>query len=113
MLELRQVRLAAFYIAFVIAGVVCLGFVLSGATVDKSYSIVLEQRVNPNDAPAASLARLPGLGLSRANAIVEYRRQFQREGLGELAFRDCNDLVQVKGIGPATAENLCEWLRFR
>jgi DNA uptake protein ComE-like DNA-binding protein len=27
-------------------------------------------------------------------------------------FRICEDLEKVKGIGPKTAEGICEWLKF-
>ena len=40
------------------------------------------------------------------------RQRFQNEGGGLLAFKNCNDLRNIKGIGPKTAENMCEWLRF-
>jgi DNA uptake protein ComE-like DNA-binding protein len=73
----------------------------------------LEHRINPNDAPPASLVRLPGIGLSGAQAIVTYRQQFRQQGRGDLAFRDCNDLRNIKGIGPAIVREMCEWLRFQ
>jgi DNA uptake protein ComE-like DNA-binding protein len=49
----------------------------------------------------------------RAQAIVTYREQFRQNGKGDLAFQDCNDLDDVKGIGPVTARQMCEWLKFR
>jgi DNA uptake protein ComE-like DNA-binding protein len=48
-----------------------------------------------------------------AQAIVTYRQQFREQGNGDFAFRDCNDLDKVKGIGPLTARNMCEWLKFQ
>ncbi len=54
--------------------------------------------VNVNTADAATLAEvLQGVGMSRAEAIVEYRRQH-----GE--FADPYDLANVKGIGDRTVE---------
>jgi len=70
------------------------------------------ERINPNVAPVASLARLPGIGLTRARAIEAFRRQFEHEQGHAWAFRRAEDLAQVKGIGPATIEGLRPWLRF-
>jgi competence ComEA-like helix-hairpin-helix protein len=112
--ESKEIQFAAFNVAVVIAGFLCLCFSLSGRAANSSpAAIELQSRVNPNDAPTASLARLPGIGIIKANAIVEYRQQFQKSGQGDLAFRDCNDLRNIKGIGPATAENICKWLMFK
>ncbi len=50
--------------------------------------------VNINSASAEELAMaLTGIGLKRAQAIIELRNQ-----LGQ--FSDANQLMQVKGIGP-------------
>jgi competence ComEA-like helix-hairpin-helix protein len=69
-------------------------------------------RINPNDASVASLARLPGIGLTRARAIVAFRDHLQdRQGRAP-AFRRAEDLAQVKGIGPATVEGMRLWLQF-
>jgi competence protein ComEA len=54
--------------------------------------------VNVNSADAETLAAvLDGVGLSRAQAIVEYR---QANG----SFQDVYDLANVKGIGDRTIE---------
>jgi competence protein ComEA len=56
---------------------------------------VLAGPVNINTADATTLAReLKGIGLKRAQAIVEYR-------LKHGAFRSADELALVKGIGPA------------
>jgi len=68
----------------------------------------LDDHINPNTAPLESLVRLPGLGVTRAAAIVAYRDN-QVSGP---AFRDLNDLKKVKGIGPQTAQNAGQWLKF-
>jgi DNA uptake protein ComE-like DNA-binding protein len=111
---MNRIQLLAFVVAVGIAVAFCLCFALVGvAADDKAGTIELERRINPNDASPASLMRLPGVGLVRANAIVEYRRQFQQNNQGVLAFQDCTDLDKVKGIGPATARDMCEWLKFK
>ena len=113
--EGRQNRIQSF--AFVIAVAACVCFsicfaALSFAGLEKSQEVRLESRINPNNAPAASLVRLPGIGISRARAIVAYRDDFTEQGRGKRAFQNCNDLQNVKGIGPKTSQNISEWLKF-
>jgi DNA uptake protein ComE-like DNA-binding protein len=119
---MNRIQLFAFVVAAGIAVAFCFCFAPVGvAAGDVVGTVKLESRINPNDAPQASLARLPGIGLVRAQAIVTYREQFRqtcpersrRDGKGDLAFQDCNDLDKVKGIGPATARQMCEWLKFQ
>ncbi len=70
------------------------------------------ERINPNDAPTASLMRLPGIGLSRARAIAAYReRRTEQAGQGH-AFAGPNDLRRIKGIGPGVVEDIQPWLQF-
>ena len=57
------------------------------------------QKVNINQAEAWLLEALPGIGETRAQAIVDYRHQ------GEL-FRDISELTKVEGLGISTYENL-------
>jgi len=78
----------------------------------KYYEIELDDKINPNDASAASLARLPNIGLVRAEAIVAYREKFGEKDSKSRPFRDCNDLQKVKSIGPKTIQNISEWLKF-
>lgn len=61
-------------------------------------SSVPAAQVNINTADAATLAKeLQGVGLKRAQAIVEYR---QKHG----AFKSADELALVKGIGPAAID---------
>ena len=76
------------------------------------YDIELESRINPNDAPIESLIRLPGLGIGRAGAIAAYRDNFNEKKASSPAFRNCDDLQKVKGIGPKTVQNISELLKF-
>jgi competence protein ComEA len=57
-----------------------------------------EHRVDINTASATELATLPGIGDSKAQAIVEYRAADP--------FRTVDDLKKVKGIGDKTLESL-------
>jgi len=72
----------------------------------------LEARINPNSAPVASLARLPGIGWTRAQTIVVYRERVYEETGDRVAFRSPGDLQQIRGIGPKTVAGLLGWLRF-
>ena len=55
--------------------------------------------ININTAGVSELVRLPGVGASRAQAIIDYRTQ-------NGPFRSIEDLVRVSGIGPATMNNV-------
>ena len=64
--------------------------------------------LDPNIAPAAQLAELPGIGPSKAEAIVAWR-----ESAGATpAFRRPEDLARVRGIGPATVGKIAPFLHF-
>jgi len=118
MAETRQSRIQSF--AFVISVVVCVLFsmafvawrVMRLESVSGGCQVELDEKINPNDASAASLARLPNIGFVRAEAIVVYREKFNEKDSKSRPFRDCNDLQKVRGIGPKTVQNLSEWLKF-
>jgi competence protein ComEA len=57
-------------------------------------------RVNVNTASASELAKLPGIGPAKAQAIVEHR--------AKSPFATPDDLAKVKGIGPKLMEKLRE-----
>ena len=57
--------------------------------------------VNLNGASAEQLERLPGVGPATAAAIITWRQQHG-------GFRSVQDLLQVRGIGPAKMEALRE-----
>lgn len=61
------------------------------------------ERVDPNRATEIELDRLPGVGPRVARAIVEAR-------YAEGGFSDPDDLLRVRGIGPATLEKIRERL---
>lgn len=123
MTESRQERIQTF--AFVISALICV--IITTCIVTSSLlgnnstlgrcDIALYDKINPNDAPVASLARLPSVGLIRAEAIIAYRESFREKGSDPRPsrgqpFKDCNDLQKVKGIGPKTAKNISKWLKF-
>lgn len=114
MTEARQKRIQSFAFVISIVAAVCFswGFVENPAEPEQPYKIELDEKINPNNAPAASLVRLPGIGVSRAEAIVAYRKEFSKESGNEPAFQNCDDLQKVKGIGPKTVQNISQWLIF-
>ncbi len=57
------------------------------------------QKVDLNQAEAWLLQALPGIGETRARAIVDYRR---KNG----PFRDTSELLKVEGIGTTTYEKI-------
>ncbi|MBI5723666.1 MAG: helix-hairpin-helix domain-containing protein [Planctomycetes bacterium] len=65
------------------------------------------QKVNPNTASSASLQRLPGIGPTRAQAIVDYRSARPAP-----AFRRESDLQAVRGIGPGIVRQISPFLTF-
>lgn len=109
----NTIRSFAFVVAVTICTLVSSWFVVSSLLgFRQACGIKPGERINPNNAAAASLARLPGIGDTRAKAIVDYRTNFaERDGKG-LAFEDSNDLLRVKGIGVKTVQSISEWLKF-
>jgi len=55
--------------------------------------------ININTASQAQLEELPGIGPTKAKAIIEYRLKYG-------VFLRIDDLLKVKGIGPKTLESL-------
>jgi len=109
-----KVRSFAFVIAVALSVVgaiflVSAGFVERDETCNGSH---LESRINPNYATSASLVRLPAIGPARAQAIIAYRKDFEKTNSNRTAFTNYSDLQQVKGIGPKTVEGMDKLLKF-
>lgn len=65
-------------------------------------SVVTEMEpvcIDINAADSDTLALLPGIGPVIADRIVEYRKECGR-------FRDCEDIMEVSGIGEKTYEKI-------
>jgi competence protein ComEA len=62
--------------------------------------------ININTADAAALETLPGIGPTFAARIIDYREQ-------NGPFSSVEDLIQVKGIGPATLDKMRDLLVVR
>jgi len=57
------------------------------------------QKININRAEVWLLEALPGIGETKAEAIIAYRQQYG-------PFRNINELLKVEGIGPTTYEQI-------
>ena len=62
--------------------------------------------VNLNTASIEELTRLPGVGPSRAQAIVDLRTRMK-------AFKNLEDIMRVRGIGRKTFRKLSPMLRLQ
>lgn len=61
-------------------------------------------KIDPNKADLYSLQRLPDIGPSLANAIIQYRQK--------ATFEIAEDLLDVKGIGPKKLISIKPYLFF-
>ncbi|MHC4433889.1 MAG: ComEA family DNA-binding protein [Planctomycetota bacterium] len=111
----NSIQSFAFVISTCMAVSFCRGFA-SSHTADEStlgqHVIELENRINPNIAPVESLVRLPALGISRAGAIVAYRKSFSRANGARAAFECGDDLQKIRGVGPKTVQQMSNWIKF-
>jgi competence protein ComEA len=80
----------------VVAIAACFAAALAGAA---PAGAVAEGVVNVNTATAEELTRLPGIGESKARAILDYRKE-------RGAFKSVDQLGEVKGIGDAALERM-------
>ncbi len=108
----EKLRSFSFIIGAFIAVCLSVGFILSSLLTSQLSDLRIDERINPNKASIQSLARLPGIGATRARAIVNYRKNFTGGDSNIAVFQNCNDLQKVKGIGPKTAQNIEKWLWF-
>jgi competence protein ComEA len=90
---IRKVRASA------LALLLLLGLGLSPASVFAADAGPLTGVVNVNTATADQLMLLPGVGESKAKAILDYRKQ-------NGGFKKVDDLLEVKGIGSAALERI-------
>jgi len=80
----------------------------SGIPVNEERSESAAERIDPNTATPASLRRLPGIGPTIAQRIVEYRTAH-----GPRPFRTPEDLTAVERIGEITVRNIRPYLALR
>jgi hypothetical protein len=72
----------------------------------------LADRIDPNTADWTMLAALPGIGEKRAREIVAYRDDARPLAPGGVVFARKQDLLRIKGIGPAMLEAIEPYLTF-
>ena len=109
----NRVQSFAFVIGVFLCALLCVGFMVQTSyRCQQPFGCQLDSRINPNFAPAASMMRLPGLGLSKSTAIIAYRNEFRQQSPAAIAFQNHGDLQNVKGIGPKTAKKISQWLKF-
>ncbi|WP_428936874.1 ComEA family DNA-binding protein [Fontivita pretiosa] len=72
----------------------------------------LEDRIDPNVADWQTLAALPVIGEKRARQIVAFREQYLAANPGRRAFQQPQDLLRIKGIGPAMLTQIEPYLIF-
>ena len=73
----------------------------SAPTSQASVITSTDGKINLNTATAKDLQKLPGIGETLANRIIEYRNQ-------NGPFRSIRELQLVNGIGAKTLENIIE-----
>lgn len=66
-------------------------------------SLLEGERIPINTADVHELDRLPGIGPTKAQAIVDYRTQYG-------PFQSTDQLLEVSGIGEATLEGLLDYI---
>ena len=108
----NDVRNSAFGLAIALAVIVSGSILAMEWRTGTQQAIILDESINPNTAPLASLLRLPGVGPLRAQAIVAYRQAHVVGHAKQTAFKCLNDLERIKGLGPRTVSALSPWLIF-
>jgi DNA uptake protein ComE-like DNA-binding protein len=108
-------RGALLLILLLIGALACIWFVRRGGWRDEAAEATTQPagqyatQLDPNTASVQALAHLPGLGETRARAIVDYRSTCKQQP----AFTQPNDLRKVKrGIGTQTIARLTPFLAF-
>jgi competence protein ComEA len=82
-----------------LAGLLALVIGVASTATSAEGEAGLNGTVNVNTATLEELTLLPGIGESRAQAVIETRK---RRG----GFKSVDDLMEVKGIGEASLERL-------
>jgi len=108
----RRSQASGFLVATGLAAAIACVLVATARPRLDDGSGALREKINPNTATVASLARLPGIGWTRARAIVIYRERVVNEMPGAVPFKSLEDLQCIRGIGPRTVQGLASWLEF-
>ncbi|MFH1094126.1 MAG: helix-hairpin-helix domain-containing protein [Candidatus Omnitrophota bacterium] len=70
---------------------------------DDSKETLAQNSISINTADVETLSLLPGIGRVKAGRIIEYRQVHGK-------FKQLNELLDVKGIGPKTFEKLKDYI---
>lgn len=89
-------------IAFVVLSAVCAAGAQSAAAEPEAAPASAAGVVNINTATASELALLPGVGPSKAEAIVKYR--------ANSPFKQVDQIMRVKGIGRKSFQSMKPYL---
>jgi competence protein ComEA len=106
-LSSKELQITGTAVAVLLVGLVV--FLIGGEPqtnnndLDKSLSGEEVYPIDINNASVETLVLLPGIGPTKANAIVEYREEND-------FFTDTQQLTNVKGIGEATLNNIREFV---
>ncbi len=92
--------------AFVVAIMTLVTPLMLSAGEPKSKTMAHSMAVDVNTASEAQLMTLPGIGESKAKAIIAYRNEHG-------PFRDLNELQNVKGIGSKMVAKLDGKVTFK
>ena len=110
-MALEKAHRTSLWLVTVVSLCGCAGFLFwERLDAPEKQTLVLDNRINPNQASVGSLTRLPGIGPERAQSIVTYREKFKTSRPEGIPFQTPEDLQNVKGIGPATLEGMSPWL---
>ncbi len=95
----RLLSSAALALAMMAGGLAAFALPTTGMAQEGGTQVAQPATININKADAATLASaLRGVGMSRAEEIVRYRETYG-------AFESVDELLDVKGIGPATLDS--------
>ncbi|HEX2972267.1 MAG TPA: helix-hairpin-helix domain-containing protein [Tepidisphaeraceae bacterium] len=81
-------------------------------TAEGSRASQLPNGVDPNTADVGTLAAIPVMGKALAERIVADRDAYSEANPGKVPYARLDDLLRVKGIGPATLSRLEPYLIF-
>jgi competence protein ComEA len=96
-MKMQPVRIALVLFCFI--AIVGLGVSIAAAAGPDVSAKVKSGKIELNSATAQELAILPGIGMKKAEAIVEYRKT-------NGPFASAEDLLQVRGVGEKLLEKI-------